>query len=58
MNKTVCKQLKLNPRKKLVYVRSFSKQAKKGPNSNPTLGSIIKRAKLKHNNMYEQVREH
>ena len=58
MNKTVYEQLKLNPRKKLVYVRLFSKQAKNELNSNPTLGLIIKRAKLKYNNMYEQAREH
>ena len=58
MNQTVYEQLKLNPRKKLVYVRLFSKQAKNELNSNPTLGLIIKRAKLKYNNMYEQAREH
>ena len=58
MNKTVYEQLKLSLIKKLVYVRLFSKQAKNELNSNPTLGLIIKRAKLKYNNMYEQAREH
>ena len=58
MNQIVYEQLKLSLIKKLVYVRLFSKQAKNELNSNPTLGLIIKRAKLKHNNMYEQEREH
>lgn len=58
MNQIVYEQLKLSLIKKLVYVRLFSKQAKNELNSNPTLGLIIKRAKLKYNNMYEQAREH
>ena len=58
MNQIVYEQLKFSLIKKLVYVRLFSKQAKNELNSNPTLGLIIKRAKLKYNNMYEQAREH